>query len=128
MTMTEETFKDQFERETAVVLGSLGIADLLGKRAVKDAYEDLTRVLGLTYPDVALLAWSLGNMDGTTLDIDCVSSLIGYTETAVSESLDELVVKHYMVTVDPEDNAVDVTPETKERIINHYCFGRLINY
>lgn len=126
--MTEETFKDQFERETAIVLDSLGTPDPLRNRGVEDAYEDLSRVLGLTYPCVALLAWALGNMDGTALDIGCVSSLIGYTETSVSDSLDELVVKHYMVPVESEDYAADVTPETKERIINHYCFGRLIYY
>lgn len=126
--MNSELFLIQFDREIAVVLDSLGTPDPLRNRAVLDAYDDLSRVLGLTYPGVALLAWALGNMDGTSLDIGYVSSLIGYAETSVSESLDELVVKHYMVSVESEDYAADVTQETKERIINHFCFGRLIYY
>lgn len=126
--MQEETFKNRFERETSVVRGSFRTTDLEQDTALRDAYDDLTQTLGLTYPSIALLAWALGNMDGTTLDSDCVSSLIGYPEEAVNSSLDELEKRRYMVRIESEDYALDVTKETKERIIDHYCYGKLIYY
>ena len=119
--MQEETFKDRFERETAVVLGSLGTAESERDAIVRDSYEDLTETLGLSRPCIALLAWALGNMNSPSLDTDCVASLIGYPEEVVSLSLDELEMRRYMVGVGSDDNALDVTKETKERIIDHYC-------
>lgn len=124
--MQEKTFKDRFERETAVVLGSLGTSESERDAIVRDSYDDLTETLGLSRPCIALLAWALGNMNGTTLDTDCVSSLIGYPEKEVSLSLDELERRRYMVGVGSDDIALDVTEETKERIIDHYCYGKLI--
>lgn len=126
--MQEETFKNRFERETTVVRGSFRTTDQEQDTALRDAYDDLTQTLGLTYPSIALLAWALGNMDGTTLDSDCVSSLIGYPEEAVNSSLDELERRRYMVRIESEDYALDVTKETKELIIDHYCYGKLIYY
>ncbi len=126
--MQEETFKEIFERETAVVRGSFRTSDLERDSVVWDAYDDLTETLGLTRPCIALLAWALGNMNGTTLDTDCVSSLIGYPGNDVSSSLEELEKRRYMVCVDSEGCALDVTKETKERIIDHYCFGKLMFY
>ena len=125
--MRTESFQEQFEREIAVVRGALQSADLQQDGTVSDAYVDLSQTLGLTYPCVALLAWALGNMYGMTLDTDSVSSLIGYPEEAVNTSLDELERRRYMIRIDSEDYTVDVTKETKERIIDHYCFGKLMN-
>lgn len=119
---------NRFERETALVRGSFRTSDLELDAAVWDAYDDLTETLGLTRPCIALLAWALGNMDGSTLDTDCVSSLIGYSEKDVSSSLEELEVRRYMVRVESEGDALDVTKETKKRIIDHYCFGKLVFY
>lgn len=124
--MPEKTFMKQFERETAVVRSSFRTDEKKWEGTVREAYDDLSRVLGLSYSSIALLAWALDNMNGATLDTDCVSSLIGYPEKVVRLSLDELEKRRYMACVDSDDDAVDVTEETKERIINHYCYGKLI--
>ena len=124
--MQEETFMERFERETAVVLGGLGNSESERDAIVRDSYDDLTETLGLTRPCIALLAWALGNMNGTTLDLDRLPSLIGYSEESVSSSLDELERVRYMERIESEDYTTHVTKEMKERIIDHYCFGKLI--
>lgn len=124
--MQGETYIKLFERETAVVRGSFRTDEQEWERTVREAYDDLSQVLGLSYSCIALLAWALANMNGTIEDTDSVSSLIGYPEKVVLLSLDELERRHYMACVDSDDDAVDVTEETKERIINHYCYGKLI--
>ncbi len=124
--MPDETFLNQFERETTVVLDSLGTTEAKRDVMVRDAYDDLAMTLGLTYPCIAILAWALRNMGGEATDTANVASLIGYPENAVSSSLDELERKRYMIRVKSEGYVLDVTEETKERIVDHYCYGKLM--
>ena len=93
---------------------------------VRNAYIDISVALGLSYSAVAVLVWALKNMDGKVVDMDDVASQIGYTEESVSFSIDELENHHYMVKIAQGNDSLDVTSATKELLINHYCFYKLM--
>lgn len=93
---------------------------------VRNAYIDISVALGLSYSAVAVLVWALKNMDGKVVDMDDVASQIGYTEESVSSSIDELENHHYMVKIAQGNDSLDVTSATKELLINHYCFYKLM--
>lgn len=124
--MQKESFIEQFQKETEIVRGSFRTDLVERDRTVRDAYDDLSLALGLTYPCIALLAWALGNTDSRTIYTDGVATLIGYAERDVNVSLDELVVRGYLARVETEEDSFDVTEESKELVFNHYCFGKLI--
>ena len=123
----EGTYLDQFREETAVICGSFQSAGRRNDGEVRSAYLDIARTLSLSFPCVAMLAWALGCQDGGTVDMFSVAHRIGYTGEAVDASIDELERRQYMARIGYGDCTFDVTPETVERVVNHYCFGRLMN-
>ena len=121
-----ETFLNHFNKAVLLIHGSFRTAESVQSEDVRNAYADISDALGLTYPAVALLVWALNNMDGKLVEMSSVASQIGYTEDAVSYSIDELERHHYMVKVDDLNDSLDVTATTKELLINHYCFYKLM--
>lgn len=121
-----ETFLNQFNKAASIIHDSFRTDELVHNKDVRNAYDDISNALGLSFPAVALLVWALNNMDGRLVEMSSVASQIGYTEDAVSSSIDELELHHYMVKVGELNDSLDVTATTKELLINHYCFYKLM--
>ncbi len=120
------TFKDKFGDGIAVINSGFPTTDIATDGRLKEAYDDLSDTLRLDYPAIALLVWSLHHMDGKLVETDDIATETGFSSSSLSSALDELGRRGYMVPVDSETGVLDVTPETKELVINHYCFRKLL--
>lgn len=121
-----ETFLQRFNKAVLLIHGSFRTAKLAHDEDVRNAYDDISDALGLSYTAVALLVWALNNMDSKLVEMSSVASQIGYPEDSVSPSIDELERHHYMVKVEDLNDSLAVTATTKELLINHYCFYKLM--
>lgn len=122
-----KTFLEQFNHESEVVRKSFQTDDLAMSESVQKAYDSLSSALDLTYQAVALLIWAFNNMGGAVIDSDIIATQIGFSTRSVNLAVDELEKRHYMVPLYEGSDCVDITPETKDLIINHYCFYKLIH-
>lgn len=125
-TVMTATFKDRFYDRTAVINSGFPTTDIVTDGRLKEAYDDLSEALILDYPAIALLVWSLYHMDGILVETDDIATETGFSSVSLSSAFDELKRRGYMVPVNSEIGVLDVTLETKELVINHYCFGKLL--
>lgn len=125
--MKNDTFVNQFNETVAFINENNNAAAMKKDKRVVKAFNDISAALNLTYQAVALLVWSLCNMNGEMVELCDIAAQIDCSEQTVSSSLDELEQYRYMVKVDGDSDCLDVTESTKELIINHYCFYKLLN-
>lgn len=125
--MKMETYEKHFKELVALINKNNNVAAFESDVNVRNAFDDLSQTLGLTHEAVASLVWVLNNMNEDVVDLSYVASQIDYSEDAVSSSIDELERRGYLVYVDEYTDNLDVTAKTKELMINHYCFRKLLN-
>lgn len=123
----DNAFVNQFNETVAFINENNNAAAMKKDKRVVEAINDISAALSLTYQAVALLVWSLSNMNCEMVDLGDVAAQIGFSEQDVSSSLDELEQHRYMVKVDGDSGCLDVTENTKALLINHYCFYKLLN-
>lgn len=124
--MKTGTYEEQFNELVVLIGENNNAAKNKSDERVRDAFDDLSQALGLTHQAIALLVWALSNMNGDVVELSFVASQLDYSEDVVSSSIDELEHHHYMVKVDEYNDGFDIIAETKELIINHYCFHKTL--
>ncbi len=122
-----KTFLDQFNANLELVRMSFSDLDWCGCVNTRNAYDDLSGALGLSSPAIALMAWALYNMGSKLVYLNDVASQIGFPEKTIESAVNELVDRHYMEALDGNDDCLDFTSRSKEILINHYCFNKLMN-
>ncbi len=125
--MKNESFVNQFNETVAFINANNNAAAFKKDKRVVEAFDDISAALGLTHQAVAVLAWSLSNMNAEMVDLGDVAAQIDYSERTVNSALDELERQRYMVKVYGQHGCLDVTESAKDLIINHYCFYKLLN-
>lgn len=125
--MKKETYENHFNELVALINKNNNATTFKKDERVNEAFDDLSQSLKLSHNAVALLVWALNNMDGNLVNPAVIASQINCSEESVNFSITELQQHHYLVMVDEYNEALDVTAETKELIINHYCFYKLLN-
>lgn len=121
-----ETLRNHFDKLSETIRSTFGPNNPEPGHAAREAYDDISEALDLSFCAVALLVWSMGNMGDDEAGYDKVASQIGFSNDEVSSAIEELERRHYMVKVNERDDCVDLTDSTKEMVISHYCFYRLL--
>lgn len=125
--MKNDTFVNQFNEAVALINANNNATSFKNDKRVSDAFNDISGSLKLTHQAVALLVWALNNMTGEVFELSSIATQIEYSERTVSIAIDELEKHRYMVKVNDNNDTLDVTAKSKDLIINHYCFYKLLN-